>query len=159
MTYSALTGVMEILLVEDNLEDARLTMEALRQKEVRCRVHLVCDGQEGLEFLQKQGVFGQVPIPDLILLDIELPKKSGPALLADIRGNPQLQHIPVVVLTVSKVHQAVLEAQNLRVDGYLTKPVSWQRFVEVVRSLRRSWLEALVLPAPQYPRRPGLSLS
>ncbi len=147
MANSVLTGVMEILLVEDNLEDARLTMEALKQKDVRCRVHLVCDGEEALEFLQKKGVFAQAPLPDLILLDIELPKKNGPALLADIRADEQLEHIPVVVLTLSQVHKAVLQAQNLRVDGYLTKPVSWQQFVEVVKSLRRSWLETLVLPS------------
>jgi two-component system, chemotaxis family, response regulator Rcp1 len=147
MPHSVLTGVMEILLVEDNLEDARLTMEALKQEDVRCRVHLVCDGEEALEFLQKKGVFAQAPLPDLILLDIELPKKNGPALLADIRGDERLDHIPVVVLTVSQVHKAVFEAQSLRVDGYLTKPVSWERFVEVVKSLRRSWLEALVVPS------------
>jgi DNA-binding NarL/FixJ family response regulator len=81
------------------------------------------------------------------LLDIALPKKNGPTLLAEIRGDQRLGHIPVVVLTASQVHKAVFEAQDLRVDGYLTKPVSWERFVEVVKSLRRSWLEALILPS------------
>jgi two-component system, chemotaxis family, response regulator Rcp1 len=147
MVQAALTGMMEILLVEDNLNDARLTMDALRRKDVRCRVHLVCDGEEAVDFLHRKGVFAQAPLPDLILLDMELPKKSGPGLLADIRVEEELKNIPVVVLTASEVHKAVLQAQNLRVDGFMTKPVSWEQFIEVVKSLRRSWLEALVLPA------------
>jgi two-component system, chemotaxis family, response regulator Rcp1 len=147
MLQTALTGMMEILLVEDNLDDARLTMEALRRKDVRCRVHLVCDGEEAIDFLHHKGVFGQAPPPDLILLDMELPKKSGPGLLADIRADDGLKNIPVIVLTASEVHKAVLQAQNLRVDGFMTKPVSWEQFIEAVKSLRRSWLEALVLPA------------
>jgi two-component system, chemotaxis family, response regulator Rcp1 len=147
MLQTALTGMMEVLLVEDNLDDARLTMEALRRKDVRCRVHLVCDGEEALEFLRHKGVFGQAPLPDLILLDMELPKKSGPGLLADIRADDGLKNIPVIVLTASEVHKAVLQAQNLHVDGFMTKPVSWEQFIEAVKSLRHSWLEALVLPA------------
>ena len=82
MAYPTLTGVMEVLLVEDNLEDARLTIEALKRKDVRCQVQLVCDGEEALDFLHQKGVFAQAPLPDLILLDMELPKKSGPGLLA-----------------------------------------------------------------------------
>jgi two-component system, chemotaxis family, response regulator Rcp1 len=147
MLQTALTGMMEVLLVEDNLDDARLTMEALRRKDVRCRVHLVCDGEEAIDFLRHKGVFGQAPLPDLILLDMELPKKSGPGLLADIRADDGLKNIPVIVLTASDVHKAVLQAQNLHVDGFMTKPVSWEQFIEAVKSLRRSWLEALVLPA------------
>ncbi len=147
MTDGPLTGMMEIMLVEDNLEDARLTMQALKQKNVRCRVHLLCDGEEALDFLHARGVFAKAPPPDLILLDMELPKLSGTALLSEIRGDPRLQEIPVIVLTASRVHRTVLEAQALRVDGYMTKPVSWEQFIEVVKSLRRSWLEALVMPA------------
>jgi two-component system, chemotaxis family, response regulator Rcp1 len=147
MAQSALTGMMEVLLVEDNLDDARMTMEALRRKDVRCRVHLVCDGEEAIDFLRHKGVFAQAPLPDLILLDMELPKKSGPGLLADIRADEELKNTPVVVLTASEVHKAVLQAQNLHVDGFMTKPVSWEQFIEAVKSLRRSWLETLVLPA------------
>ena len=147
MTDGPLTGMMEIMLVEDNLEDARLTMQALKQKNVRCRVHLLCDGEEALDFLHARGVFAKAPPPDLILLDMELPKLSGTALLSEIRGDPRLQEIPVIVLTASRVHRTVLEAQALHVDGYMTKPVSWEQFIEVVKSLRRSWLEALVMPA------------
>ncbi len=149
MAYPTLTGVMEILLVEDNLEDARLTIEALKQKDVRCQVQLVCDGEEALDFLQQKGVFARAPLPDLILLDMELPKKSGPGLLTEIRADPRLQNIPVIVLTASLVHKAVLQAQDLRVDGFMTKPVSWEQFIAVVKSLRKSWLEAMVVPAPR----------
>ncbi len=147
MDHLALTGMMEILLVEDNLEDARLTMQALKQKDVHCRVHLVCDGDEAWDFLHTKGVFARAPLPDLILLDMELPKRSGPGVLADIRADARLQHLPVIVLTGSAVHKAVLQAQELYVDGFMTKPVSWEQFIDVVKSLRKSWLEALVLPA------------
>jgi CheY-like chemotaxis protein len=147
MDQTALTGMMEILLVEDNLEDARLTMQALKQKNVHCRIQLVCDGDEAWDFLHAKGVFARAPQPDLILLDMELPKRSGSGVLSDIRADPRLQNIPVIVLTASAVHKAVLQAQDLRVDGFMTKPVSWEQFIEVVKSLRRSWLEALVLPA------------
>jgi two-component system, chemotaxis family, response regulator Rcp1 len=147
MSSTALTGVMEILLVEDSLEDARVTMQALRQKDIRCRVQLVCDGEEALDFLHAKGVFAQAPPPDLILLDMELPKKNGESLLAEIRGDGRLRDIPVIVLTASQVHKAVLQAKDLHVDGFMTKPVSWEQFVSVVQSLRRSWLEGLVLPS------------
>jgi two-component system, chemotaxis family, response regulator Rcp1 len=145
VNHPALTGTMEVLLVEDNLEDARLTMEALKRKDIRCRVHLVCDGEEAMEFLQQKGVFARTPVPDLILLDMELPKKSGPGVLAEVRGDPRLQNIPVIVLTSSLVHKAVLEVRNLRVDGFMSKPVSWEQFVEVVKLLRKSWWAAIVL--------------
>jgi CheY-like chemotaxis protein len=147
MDHPVLTGTMEILLVEDNLDDARLTMQALKQKDVRCRMHLVCDGDEAWDFLHAKGVFARAPLPDLILLDMELPKRSGSGVLSDIRADPRLQNTPVIVLTASAVHKAVLQAQNLYVDGFMTKPVSWEQFVEVVKSLRKSWLETLVLPA------------
>jgi two-component system, chemotaxis family, response regulator Rcp1 len=147
MNRLALTGMMEILLVEDNLEDARLTMEALKRKDVHCRVHLVCDGEEALDFLRGKGVYAQAPHPDLLLLDMELPKKSGQVLLTEIQADERLQTIPVIVLTGSLVRKVVLQAQNLRVDGFMTKPVSWEQFIDVVKSLRKSWLEALVLPA------------
>jgi two-component system, chemotaxis family, response regulator Rcp1 len=147
MSSTVLTGVMEILLVEDNLEDARVTMEALKQKDVRCRVQLVCDGEEALDYLHAKGVFAHAPPPDLILLDMELPKRNGDGLLEDIRSDPRLHDIPVIVLTASQVHRAVLEAKELHVDGFMNKPVSWEQFVTVVKSLRRSWLEGLVQPA------------
>ena len=91
MAYATLMGVMEILLVEDNLEDARLTIEALKRKDVRCQVQIVCDGEEAVDYLHHRGIFAQAPLPDLVLLDMELPKRSGQWLLTEIRADPQLQ--------------------------------------------------------------------
>ena len=99
-----------------------------------------------MSFLHREGVFSQAPRPDVVLLDMELPKKDGREVLAEIRGDERLQAIPVLVLTASAVHRAVLQAQNLYVDGFMTKPVSLVQFVQAVKSLRRSALAELVLP-------------
>ena len=136
---------MEILLVEDNLEDANVTMKALKWGNVQCRVTLVCDGEEAISFLYRKGEFAQAPTPDLILLDMQLPKKEGQHVLAEIRANEELKDIPVVVLTGSLVQRAILQAQELHVDGFMTKPVESDKFIGVVKSLRRSWLAELVL--------------
>jgi CheY-like chemotaxis protein len=152
MNYTTIGRAMEILLVEDNLEDARVTIEALKQESMRCRVSLVCDGEEALSFLRREGVFARTPSPDLILLDMELPKKDGLQVLAEIRENESLKNIPVLVLSASAVHRAILEAQNLRIDGFMTKPVSLDQFIAAVKSLRRSWLVELVLPPGDFVR-------
>jgi len=138
---------MEILLVEDDLEDARATMEALTVGSVFCRVNLVRDGEEAMRFLHREGVFARTPRPDLILLDMELPEKHGSQVLAEIRGDEKLQSILVVVMTASLVHKKVLQAKNLRVDEYMTKPVSWNKFLNVVKTLRRSLLKEVILPS------------
>jgi len=137
---------MEILLVEDDLEDARMTIEALEQGHVKCRVSLVRDGEEAVTFLRREGVFRRAPRPDLILLDMQLPKMDGREVLAKIRVDEKLQGIPVVVLTASQVHRAILTGQGLRVDGFMTKPVSWDQFLGTVRTLRRGWLDEIILP-------------
>jgi two-component system, chemotaxis family, response regulator Rcp1 len=137
----------EILLVEDNLEDARATIEALKSDNIRSRVSLVCDGEEALRFLRREGVFAHTPEPDVILLDMELPKKDGRQVLLELRSDERLQAIPVLVLTASAVHRAVLQAENLRIDGFMTKPVSSEQFLQAVKSLRRSRLVELILPA------------
>lgn len=137
----------EILLVEDNLDDARVTIEALQNENIRCRVTLVRDGEEALTFLHREGMFSQAPRPDVVLLDMELPKKDGREVLTEIRADENLQALPVLVLTASAVHRAVLQAQNLRVDGFMTKPVSLDQFIQAVKSLRRTVLADLVLPA------------
>ena len=135
---------MEILLVEDNLEDANVTIQALKSGNVQCRVTLVCDGEEATSFLYRKGEFAQAPTPDLILLDMQLPKKEGQHVLAEIRANEELKDIPVVVLTGSQVHRAILQAQELHVDAFMTKPVALDKFIGVVKSLRRAWLAELV---------------
>lgn len=138
---------MEILLVEDDLEDANVTIQALRQGKVPCRLTLVCDGEEATRFLHQEGEFAKAPRPDLILLDMLLPKKDGRQLLADLRHDNNLKEIPVVILTGSQVHRTALAAEQLQVDGFMAKPVDLQQFVDVVKSLRRSWLTELVLTA------------
>lgn len=141
---------MEILLVEDNLGDARLTIQALKEGDVKCRVSLVVDGAEAMQFLRRQEIYARAPRPDLILLDMQLPKLDGREILAQVRADDQLSSVPVVVLTASRVHKAILEGQELRVDGYMTKPVSLDQFLDVVRSLRRSWLAEVILPDLDY---------
>ena len=132
MSRTAVGRPMEILLVEDNLEDARVTIEALKQEKICCRVSLVRDGEEAMDFLKRSGVFARAPRPDLILLDMELPKKDGRQVLLEIRSSEGLQGIPVVILTGSMVHRAVLQGLKLRVDGFMTKPVSVAELLAVV---------------------------
>jgi two-component system, chemotaxis family, response regulator Rcp1 len=137
---------MEILLVEDDLEDANMTLQALKEGSVPCRVTLVRDGDEGLRFLRREGIFARAPLPDLILLDMQMPKMDGREVLTAIRNDDGLKAIPVVVMTGSLVHKAILEGEGLRVDGYMTKPVSFEQFIGVVKTLRRHGLTELVLP-------------
>lgn len=146
MAHSPAGRPMDVLLVEDNLEDAGKAMGALSAGSVPCRVTLVCDGEEAMQFLHREAIFSQAPRPDLILLDLELPKKHGGQVLAEIRGDERLMSIPVVVLTASLVHKRIFKEQNLHVDEYMTKPVSWSKFINVVRTLRRALLEEVLLP-------------
>lgn len=138
---------MEILLIEDDLEDAGLTIDALKQGHVRCRISLVCDGEEALEFLNHVGKYARTPRPDLILLDLHLPKRSGREVLAEVRANEPLSRIPVVVLTASHVHEEYLRSEPLCVDSYLVKPVDLTKFVAVVKSLRKDLLADVILPS------------
>ena len=137
---------MEILLVEDDLEDAGMTIEALRRGQVPCRISLVRDGEEALEFLHRVGKYRRVPLPDLILLDMHLPKKSGREVLVEVRADPRLGRVPVVVLTSSPGHQELLDAEGLHVESYLTKPVDRAQFDGVVKSLRKYMLSDVILP-------------
>jgi CheY-like chemotaxis protein len=138
---------MEILLVEDNLEDANGTMQALKWGRVQCRVSLVCDGEEAISFLNRKGKFAQAPTPDLILLDMHLPMEEGQHVLAELRASEELKGIPLVVITGSLDHQASLHVQELHVDGLMTHPVELDKFISVVKARRRSWLTELALPS------------
>lgn len=138
---------MEILLVEDSLIDARVTMQALQNGQVQHRLTLVRDGEEALEFLQQQGRFARAPRPDLILLDLMLPKRSGLEVLAEVRGEFGLHDIPVVVLTASDDEEDKVRCGLLEVDSYITKPVNLQKFLTVVKELKRFWLHDVILPA------------
>ena len=137
---------MEILLVEDGLVDARVTMAALEKSGVKHRLTLVRDGVEALDFLHRRGVFSRAPRPDLMLLDLHLPKKDGCEVLAEVRADADLHSIPVVILTASDDPQDKAQAENLQVDCYLTKPVNFDQFLGAVKQLRSFWLKDIVLP-------------
>ena len=140
------TGVpIEILLVEDNPGDARLTREALRDARVRNNLHVAADGVEALAFLRQQGKHAAVAKPDLILLDLNLPKKDGREVLEEIKRDDQLRHIPVVILTTSQAERDIIESYRLRANAYVTKPVDLEQFLKVVQSIEHFWLEIVKL--------------
>ena len=136
---------IEILLVEDNPGDARLTQEALRDAKVRNNLHVVLDGVEALAFLRRQGKHAAVPKPDLILLDLNLPKKDGREVLEEIKQDDQLRHIPIVILTTSQAEKDIIESYRLRANAFVTKPVDLEQFLKVVRSIEHFWLEIVKL--------------
>ncbi len=137
---------MEVLLVEDDLEDAGLTIATLREGQVPCRVSLVRDGEEALAFLRREAHFARVPRPDMILLDMHMPKKDGRAVLAEIRCDPKLCRIPVVVLTASLIHGQILKDESLRAESFLTKPIDREHFHGVVKLLRKFMFSDVILP-------------
>ena len=137
---------IEVLMVEDNPGDVRLTQEALHEAKVRNNIHVVADGVEALAFLQRQGRYASAPRPDVILLDLNLPKKDGREVLAEIKADPNLRRIPVVVLTSSEAEEDILKAYNLYANAYVTKPVDLDKFIAVARSIEGFWLEIVKLP-------------
>ena len=137
---------VEILLVEDNPGDERLTREALKEGKVYSNLHWAKDGVEAIEFLRREGRFKDVPRPDIILLDLNLPKKDGREVLHEIKNDPVLKRIPVVVLTTSKADEDVLRSYNLHANCYVTKPVDLEKFIVVVKSIDRFWLTVVTLP-------------
>ena len=137
---------IEILLVEDNPGDVRLTQEALKEAKVRNNLHVVEDGVEALAFLRQEGQYADAPRPDLILLDLNLPKKDGREVLADIKADDELKRIPVVILTVSKAEEDILKTYNLHANCYITKPVNLDQFLAVVKSIEGFWLTVVKLP-------------
>jgi len=137
---------VEILLVEDNPGDERLTREALKEGKVYSNLHWVKDGVEAMEFLRRQGKHAAARRPDIILLDLNLPKKDGREVLQDIKSDPELKRIPVVVLTTSKAEEDVLRTYNLHANCYVTKPVDLEKFIVVVKSIDVFWLTVATLP-------------
>jgi CheY-like chemotaxis protein len=137
---------IEILLVEDNPGDVRLTLEVMKDARVRNHMSMVKDGVEALAFLRREGDFADAPRPDLILLDLNLPKKDGMEVLADIKADPTLRRIPVVVLTVSKDEEDILKSYDLYANCYVTKPINMEQFIAVVRSIEDFWLTIVKLP-------------
>jgi two-component system, chemotaxis family, response regulator Rcp1 len=140
---------IEILLVEDSPSDTDLTLEALKDFKVRNHVSIVEDGVQALQFLRRQVPFGEAPRPDLIMLDLNLPRKDGREVLAEIKADVDLRTIPIVVLTTSNAEQDVLRAYQLNANCYITKPVDFNQFLEVVRSIESFWLFVVTLPPGQ----------
>jgi len=139
--------LIEILLVEDSPDDADLTLDALREGRVRNHVSVVEDGEEAMAFLHRQGKYASAPRPDLILLDINLPRKNGLEVLAEVKQDPQLRRIPVVILTSSDEEKDKFKAYNLYVNCYVTKPVDLDKFINVVKSIEHFWFSIVKLPA------------
>ena len=142
------TVPIQVLLVEDNIGDVRLTQEALRDAKVRNNLHVVSDGVEAMAFLRREGRYAGVPRPDLVLLDLNLPKKGGLEVLEEIKTDPHLQHIPVVILTTSQAEQDIVQSYRRRANAYVTKPVDLEQFLKVVGSIEQFWLEIVKLSRP-----------
>ncbi len=147
MTNAAHGEPIEILMVEDNPDDAALTLDALQQGRVRNRVTLLGDGVEAMAYLRREGRHASVRRPDLILLDLNLPRKNGREVLAEIKQDPDLRRIPVVVMTSSDDEKDILAAYNLYVNCYVTKPVDLEQFIKVVQTIEHFWLSVVKLPA------------
>ena len=139
---------IEILLVEDNPGDVRLTAEALRDARVRNHLSVAKDGVDALAFLRQQGEHAQAPCPDLILLDLNLPRKGGREVLQEIKQDDRLKHIPVVILTTSQAEQDIVQSYHLRANAYVTKPVDLEQFLKVIQSIEHFWLEIVKLSHP-----------
>ncbi len=138
---------IDILLVEDSPADVRLTREALKEAKVLNSLHVVQDGIAAMDFLHKKGQYAGSPEPHLVLLDLNLPKKDGREVLAEIKQDKKLMHIPVVVLTTSRAEEDVLRSYNLHANAYVTKPVDLQQFLQVIRTIEEFWLAVVTLPA------------
>jgi chemotaxis family two-component system response regulator Rcp1 len=137
---------VEILLVEDNPGDVRLTVEALKDAKVCNNLHVAEDGVEAMAFLRREGRYADAPRPDVILLDLNLPKKDGREVLTEVKEDSDLRRIPVVVLTVSQAEEDILKTYDLHANCYITKPVDLDRFLTVVRSIEDFWLTVVKLP-------------
>lgn len=135
-----------ILLVEDNPGDVRLTEEAFKEGQISNTLHVVTDGVEALEFLRKEGEYADATCPDIVLLDLNLPRMDGDEVLEEIRADPDLKHLPVIILTSSVAEEDVVKSYELKANAYLTKPVDPDKFVETIRSFQEFWLSVVRLP-------------
>ncbi len=137
---------IEILLVEDSPGDVRLTQEAFKDSRILNNLHVVSDGVEALAFLRREPRYAGAVQPDLIILDLNLPRKNGQEVLAEIKEDPDLKHIPVIVLTVSSAEEDILRSYNLHANCYITKPVDLERFLTAVKGIENFWLAIVKLP-------------
>jgi len=150
---------IEILLVEDNENDVILTREGFRKSKLTVELRHVKDGVECMDFLRRQGPYAGAPTPDLILLDLNLPRMDGREVLADLVQDENLRHLPVVILTTSSEEQEILRMYKLRCSSYLVKPVDFDQFLRVIRLLGDYWFTAVALPPAREPDSTGPSRS
>ena len=136
-----------ILLVEDNPADVRLTQEALKNGKIQHEMYVARDGVEVISFLRRQDPFQKAPRPDLILLDLNLPRKDGREVLAEIKTDPDLMSIPVIILTTSQAEEDVLKTYDLHANGYIVKPVDLEQFFMVIRQIKEFWMSIVMLPS------------
>ena len=146
MSSNSNGSLVEILLVEDNPGDVRLTQEAMKEGKMRNRLSVAVDGVEAMAFLRQEGKFADAPRPDVILLDLNLPKKDGRAVLAEIKADPDLKRIPVVILTSSKADEDILNSYDSHANCYITKPSDLEQFIDVVKSVEGFWFQIVKLP-------------
>jgi CheY-like chemotaxis protein len=138
---------IQILLVEDDPDDVVLTTEVMGETKIPSDLHVAIDGEEAMDFLHRRDRFGNAPVPDLVLLDLNLPKKDGRQVLAEIKADPELRRIPVIVLTTSAAERDVLHAYDMHVNAYVRKPVGYTALLDVVRSIQDFWIGAVLLPS------------
>jgi CheY-like chemotaxis protein len=146
MCAATLVKPIEVLLVEDNPGDVNLTREAMENSKIHIALHAVSDGVEAMAFLRQAGKYAEAPRPDLVLLDLNLPKKDGKEVLAEIKADPDLKRIPVVILTISKDEEDILKSYNLHANCYITKPIELNQFIKVVKTIEDFWLTIVKLP-------------
>ncbi len=146
MNDRSLLMTIEVLLVEDNPGDAQLTRIALEDSKISVNLSVVEDGVEAMAFLRKQDKYATVPHPDIVLLDLNLPKKDGRQVLAEIKSDQHLKRIPVVVLTTSQAEEDIVKAYNLAANCYITKPVDFDQFVRIIRTIENFWFAIVKLP-------------
>jgi CheY-like chemotaxis protein len=137
---------IQLLLVEDNMGDQRLTMEVLKDSKVCSKMHTACDGVEALAFLHKEGKYADAPTPDLILLDLNMPRKDGREVLAEIKADAELRRIPVLVLTTSSAESDIKKTLDLHANCYITKPVDLEQFANVIKTIEEFWFNIVRYP-------------
>jgi CheY-like chemotaxis protein len=138
--------VVDVLLVEDDQGDVLMTREAFEHHKIRNKLHVVTDGEQALQFLRREGEYADMPRPGLILLDLNLPRRDGREVLGEIKADPELRTIPVVVLTTSEAEEDILRSYSLHANAYVSKPVDFDRFIEVIRQIDDFFVTVVKLP-------------
>ena len=146
MTLDTDYQIVDVLLVEDDEGDVLMTREAFEHYKIRNTLHVVTDGEQALQFVRQQGDFAESPRPGLIMLDLNLPRRDGLEVLAELKGDPDLRLIPVVILTTSQAEEDILRSYALHANAYVTKPVDFERFIEVIRQIDNFFITVVKLP-------------